>query len=84
MDVPVADGGHGDHHPVEGGGDVCEAGVEVHLYVVAQTKKYIRQDEGQKKQIQAIMQLMDLEKMRPEIERIIPKRASSGPLWTKV
>ena len=29
-------------------------------------------------------QLMDLEKMRPEMDRIIPRRASSGPLWTKV
>ena len=37
-----------------------------------------------KKQKQAIMLLIDLEKMRPEMERIIPKRASSGPLWTKV
>ena len=37
-DVAVADGGHRDHHPVEGGGDVREAGVEVHLYVVAETK----------------------------------------------
>ena len=34
--------------------------------------------------MQAIMQLMDLEKMRPEMDRIIPRRASSGPLWTKV
>ena len=35
-DVPVADGGHGDDDPVEGGRDVREAGIEVHLYVVAE------------------------------------------------
>ena len=40
VNVPVSHCGHRDHHPVEGGGDVREAGVEVHLYIVAETKKY--------------------------------------------
>ena len=35
-DVAVANGGHGDHHPVEGGRDVGEARVKVLLYVVAE------------------------------------------------
>ena len=35
-DVAVANGGHGDDHPVEGGRDVGEARVKVLLYVVAE------------------------------------------------
>lgn len=31
-----------------------------------------------------IIIMVNLEKMRPDMERIIPKRASSGPLWTRV
>ena len=37
VDVPVADGGHGDHHPVEGGGDGGEAGVFINLNEVCKT-----------------------------------------------
>ena len=28
--------------------------------------------------------MINLENMRPEMPRIIPRRASSGPLWTRV
>ena len=50
VDVPVADGGHGDHHPVEGRGDGGEPGVLLDLDEVGEAGEDEATDADQEDQ----------------------------------
>ena len=49
-DVPIPDGGHGDHHPVEGRGDGGEPGVLLNLNEVGEAGKDEAADADQEDQ----------------------------------